>query len=158
MVLHPVLPTYASPVDVLVEEGATVNRRGFLTTLAAAAAGAALDPERLLWVPGEKTVILPPAGGWIGVDFGWSEPEISIWRGGIRGGKNELLTVDMITKEALKVLDNNLKLAKELQRRYNSIRSAAYDANNQCYVVEDVQTGVRVKLIDSWVKERFDGV
>lgn len=35
------------------------DRRLFLRTLAAAAVGAALDPERLLWVPGQKTIFLP---------------------------------------------------------------------------------------------------
>lgn len=37
-----------------------MNRRAFLSTLAAALTGAALDPERLLWVPGKKTIFLPP--------------------------------------------------------------------------------------------------
>jgi hypothetical protein len=36
-----------------------MNRRGFLQTLAAGLAGAALDPERLLWKPGAKTFFLP---------------------------------------------------------------------------------------------------
>jgi hypothetical protein len=40
-----------------------INRRGFLKRLAAsstAVAGAfAIDPERLLWVPGAKTIFLP---------------------------------------------------------------------------------------------------
>jgi hypothetical protein len=36
------------------------SRRGFLTTLLAGAAGAVLDPEKLLWVPGKKTIFLPP--------------------------------------------------------------------------------------------------
>lgn len=33
-----------------------MNRRGFLSLLGTAAAGFALDPERLLWVPGQKTI------------------------------------------------------------------------------------------------------
>lgn len=37
-----------------------MNRRAFLSGLAAFAATATLDPERLLWVPGRKTVVLPP--------------------------------------------------------------------------------------------------
>lgn len=41
-----------------------MNRRSFLTRLGAAAAGALAltidDPERLLWVPGQKTFFLPP--------------------------------------------------------------------------------------------------
>ena len=38
-----------------------MNRRGFLSALGALSAAFALDPERLLWVPGAKTVFLPPA-------------------------------------------------------------------------------------------------
>lgn len=36
-----------------------MNRRAFLSTLGAALAGATLDPERLLWRPGAKTIFLP---------------------------------------------------------------------------------------------------
>jgi hypothetical protein len=37
-----------------------VNRRGFLSALfGGAAAAATLDPERLLWVPGAKTISIP---------------------------------------------------------------------------------------------------
>ncbi len=36
-----------------------LNRRGFFPTLAAVAATAALDPERLLWLPGRKLVSIP---------------------------------------------------------------------------------------------------
>ena len=41
-----------------------VTRRGFLQSLMAATASALaydVDPERLLWVPGQKTIFLPPA-------------------------------------------------------------------------------------------------
>lgn len=38
-----------------------VGRRQFLGALTAAVAGASFDPERLLWVPGQKTIFLPPA-------------------------------------------------------------------------------------------------
>jgi len=41
-----------------------LTRRGFLQTLATAAAAVAaydvIDPERLLWVPGQKAIFLPP--------------------------------------------------------------------------------------------------
>lgn len=37
-----------------------MNRRAFLKTLAAAVAGATLDPEKLLWIPGQKKIFLPP--------------------------------------------------------------------------------------------------
>lgn len=37
-----------------------MNRRSFLTILAGGAAGFALDPERLLWVPGQRTHFVMP--------------------------------------------------------------------------------------------------
>ncbi len=36
-----------------------MNRRGFLGALLGAAAGAAYDPERALWVPGAKLISIP---------------------------------------------------------------------------------------------------
>jgi hypothetical protein len=36
------------------------NRRGFLKALTATAVAMTVDPERLLWVPGAKTIFLPP--------------------------------------------------------------------------------------------------
>lgn len=38
-----------------------MHRRGFLSLLGSAAVGLALDPEQLLWRPGQKTIFLPPA-------------------------------------------------------------------------------------------------
>lgn len=38
-----------------------MNRRGFLGSLIAAASALTIDPERLLWIPGAKTIFLPPA-------------------------------------------------------------------------------------------------
>ena len=35
------------------------SRRGFLGFLASAVATATLDPERLLWVPGQKLISIP---------------------------------------------------------------------------------------------------
>jgi len=37
----------------------TLHRRDFLIRASMAAAALALDPERLLWVPGQKTIFLP---------------------------------------------------------------------------------------------------
>jgi hypothetical protein len=37
-----------------------MNRRSFLKCLAGGAAGFALDPERLLWVPGQRTHFVMP--------------------------------------------------------------------------------------------------
>jgi hypothetical protein len=36
-----------------------MNRRGFFTALAGLTATAVLDPERLLWVPGQKLISIP---------------------------------------------------------------------------------------------------
>jgi len=36
-----------------------MNRRGFLGAMLGAVAGATLDPERLLWVPGRKVISIP---------------------------------------------------------------------------------------------------
>jgi hypothetical protein len=38
-----------------------MNRRQFLALVGLAAPALALDPERLLWVPGAKRIFLPPA-------------------------------------------------------------------------------------------------
>ena len=42
-----------------------IGRRAFIRTLATAAAAVAayevIDPERMLWVPGQKAIFLPPA-------------------------------------------------------------------------------------------------
>lgn len=36
-----------------------MNRRGFLSSLGTITAGLVLDPERLLWVPGQKLISIP---------------------------------------------------------------------------------------------------
>jgi hypothetical protein len=43
-----------------------MNRRGFLSTLGLGFTSLALDPEKLLWVPGKKRIFIPPtpASGW----------------------------------------------------------------------------------------------
>ena len=42
-----------------------MNRRAFIGLFSAAAAGLALDPERLLWVPGAKTFFLPTSAPYL---------------------------------------------------------------------------------------------
>ena len=68
-----------------------MNRRGFLKYLgigaAAASTGAIALLEQGVWTP-KRTFFLPPAGGW--------------------GGK-QLLTIQSITEEALKVLEERLQ-------------------------------------------------
>jgi hypothetical protein len=38
-----------------------MNRRSFLTALGIGVTAATLDPEKLLWIPGKKTIFIPPA-------------------------------------------------------------------------------------------------
>jgi hypothetical protein len=89
-----------------------MHRRRFLQLLGMSAAAAAiapelvLDPERALWIPGQKTIFLP------------SDAPLRVCRGGGRGG-NKLLTIEMITQEALRVLENNLTFAKFVNRQYD---------------------------------------
>ena len=37
-----------------------MNRRTFIQLLSAGVVGFELDPERLLWTPGQKTIFIPP--------------------------------------------------------------------------------------------------
>lgn len=71
--------------------------------MAAASADAVLDPEFALWLPGRKRYF----------DIGASAREISpiILPPQVGLPKNTFLTVDMITREALKVLENQLRFA-----------------------------------------------
>jgi len=73
-----------------------VNRRGFLGTLAAALTGAVLDPERLLWVPGQRTIFLPPV-----VHF------------------NTLITPEWVMREVGRMLVNNIQFAASVNRSYD---------------------------------------
>ena len=45
----------------MIDRRAFLARLGFGTVAAAAAANGLIDLERLLWVPGEKTIIIPSA-------------------------------------------------------------------------------------------------
>ena len=74
-----------------------MHRRTFLRGLLAAMGGAVLDPERLLWVPGAKTIVLPPVTGWQGHTF---------------------VTADWIAHEALQVLKKNLAFARTINLEY----------------------------------------
>ncbi len=72
------------------------SRRGFLGGLAALIAGSAIDPERLLWVPGKKTIFVPNI---------------------IRG--NEYLTIEKISMEMLRVLNNKIDAAMRINAQYD---------------------------------------
>lgn len=82
-----------------------MNRRGFLGALATLAAGHVLDPERLLWVPGAKTFFLP-------------SPYVTGEAVLTTAGGHTFLTIDIITREALRVLQNQLKFVELVNRQY----------------------------------------
>ena len=74
-----------------------MERRAFLRWLLAAMGGAVLDPERLLWVPGEKTLFVPPVTGWSG---------------------HTVVTPDWLAREVLAMLEKNLVFARAINREY----------------------------------------
>jgi hypothetical protein len=63
-----------------------MNRRHFLQVLGGAAAAIALDPERALWVPGAKTIFLPPERR--------VEPATTITTGGVGFKKGDVFTIE----------------------------------------------------------------
>lgn len=73
-----------------------MNRRGFLRALLTGTvgliAGAELDLDRLLWVPGAKTIFLPPPA-----------ENFDVW----------------MTREVLRLFDNNLKFTRAINREYS---------------------------------------
>lgn len=87
-----------------------MDRRAFLRTLGIGTATAAvatiapelvLDPERALWVPGRTTYF-------------------DLWRSDVLPSSEAmLLTIDMISREALRMLENNLSFASRINRRYD---------------------------------------
>jgi len=83
-----------------------MQRRRFLKALGLGAvtvtgvAAGVVDPETLLWTPGQRTHFLPPASGWahskaslLGWDWGYqpSKHVMAAWQ---NGDPNTLLTVD----------------------------------------------------------------
>lgn len=66
-----------------------MNRRGFFGLLAGAIAGATLDPERLLWVPGRKLISIPAANAIVTPE--WIAREtLSVLRQSLIEGKRQL--------------------------------------------------------------------
>lgn len=94
-----------------------MNRRAFLGALGAAAAGLTVtsllpdDLDRLLWVPGRKTIFLPPPPPALVITDTMAEAIAHPVRG--------LLMADWVTKEALAVLKRNLAFSALVNREYD---------------------------------------
>lgn len=79
----------------MVSEAAVFSRRAFLQAFLPSLVIAPALAEELIWQP-SKTIVLPPVGGWV--------------------AGNQLLTVSMVTNEALRILENELMMAEFLNR------------------------------------------
>jgi hypothetical protein len=80
-----------------------MNRRDFLArlgfgTVSAAAAALTFDVEKLLWVPGEKTIVLPPL---------------------LYGCNNTFITPTWVTREVAREFKNSLRLIQRFDRSYD---------------------------------------
>ena len=75
-----------------------MNRRSFLNVLATAGAVAAMDPERLLWVPGKKLISIPKPPilipTWIQIAGPLQQFNLSGSYGVVPGTPGEFLTAD----------------------------------------------------------------
>jgi hypothetical protein len=98
-----------------------VNRRGFLGTLAAAVTGAVLDPELLLWKPGEKTFFLPSVqpvallDEWY--DASWEDADLDDYVPSARG--NRIVTPDKVVRQIAEMMQNQSKFVANINRSYD---------------------------------------
>ena len=80
----------------MIDRRAFLRALGFGTVAAAAAATSVLDLERLLWIPGERVIVLPSVG-------------------------NTLITPTWMSKELMRTFVNDLKFASFVSREYDQI-------------------------------------
>lgn len=134
-----------------------MNRRSFLTRLATVATVALVDPERLLWTPGQTTHVLPPARGWRPGDGSLFNPRVNLARQFREGILSRELgfewygppidvsawakaMADRVDAEAYELAyaanvafyrgdqwPSRYRGVFEMQRRYNAMRSAELD-------------------------------
>ena len=93
-----------------------VRLLGLGTITATGVATGALDVERLLWIPGEKTLFLPPVAGWIprGTESVDEVLERLVREGLVREGAYFDLTTSPFTEI---IADASRRLADEIDRR-----------------------------------------
>ncbi len=90
----------------MLDRRAFLRRLGFGTVVAAAAANGVLDIERLLWVPGEKTIFLP------------SIKETVVC------GNYFAITPDWVTRETLRMFQSNLELIDHFSTKWGDARKS----------------------------------
>jgi hypothetical protein len=101
-----------------------MNRRGFLGLLGLGTAGLVLDPERLLWVPGRRTIFLPhPAQ----VAF-FRTGDVVLWQGGRRGGGKHLARVELAHEQ-------RVIAAEPEAHEWARLTADPYDLRGPCGVV-----------------------
>lgn len=76
-----------------------MNRRGFFSALAGAAAGVIVGPELAELLVPKRTIFLPPAGGWI--------------------GGNRLVSLDELSREMVSMMDQVIEASKRIDHDYD---------------------------------------
>lgn len=94
-----------------------LTRRGFLGLLASAVPAMALDPERALWVPGQKTIVdlgagrnLTPIalGDWVETSFDLDAEQL-----------NMFVPPDWVIKNIMASLERRLRFGADINRSYD---------------------------------------
>lgn len=88
------------PLIAPIDRRAFLRRLGFGSVAVAAVATGLVDVEKLLWVPGEKTIIIPALEA-------------------VETFGNTFITPQWVTREALRILENNLVFASGVTRFYD---------------------------------------
>ena len=86
----------------MIDRRAFLRRLGFGTVAAAAAASGVLDIERLLWVPGEKTIFIPEVA--------------AVIETALHG--NTFVTADWMVRETLRIYENQMTVLKLFNRKW----------------------------------------
>ncbi len=109
----------------MLDRRAFLRRLGFGTVAAAAAASGVLDIERLLWVPGEKTIFIPQGF------------EVDMW----------------LSREMLRILHNNLRFAPDFRREYDKTfipLAVGQSIRVPTPAARDKQTGIAIRFIQQF--------
>ncbi len=101
-----------------------MNRRGFLGLLASALPAMVLDPERALWVPGQKTIVdlgagrnLTPIalGDWVETSFDLDAEQL-----------NMFVPPDWVIKNIMASLERSLRFGANINRSYDEQYQQVY--------------------------------